>query len=68
MVYLLSLQVVKTATGASVGDPCTETMLRRTWDVEAYVGQRAQVRLVDDSSASWGHINFDDLRGEITCD
>lgn len=52
----------ETATGE-----CSETMITKTWDVAAHKGKRAQVRLVDRSSAGWGHINFDDLRGDIRC-
>ena len=52
----------ETATGE-----CTETMTTKTWDVAAYKGKRAKVILVDNSSDPWGHINFDDLRGDIRC-
>ena len=61
--FLLFLQAVRSDTGN-----CNETMTRKTWNVAAYIGQRARVRLIDFSSASWGHINFDDLKGDITCD
>ena len=43
---------------------CTETMRRARWDVSAYAGRRARIRLVDNSSGGWGHINFDDVRFE----
>jgi hypothetical protein len=43
---------------------CTETMLRVKWNVSAYRGQLAQIRLIDASSGGWGHINFDDVRFE----
>ena len=43
-------------------------MARETWDVEEFVGQRAQVKLIDASSGAWGHINFDDLNGDIDCE
>ena len=42
-------------------------MYRKSWDVKEFVGQYAQVRLVDERSCFWGHINFDDLRGDIIC-
>ena len=42
-------------------------MHRETWDVTDFYGEHAQVRLVDDSSVGWGHINFDDMKGDITC-
>lgn len=56
------LQAVRQATGN-----CHETMTRKTWDVAAFVAQLARVRLVDVSSGAWGHINFDDLKGELSC-
>jgi putative membrane-bound dehydrogenase-like protein len=31
-------------------------------DLRPYAGQQAMVRLVDESSNGWGHINFDDFR------
>ena len=46
---------------------CTETMERVTWDVMEFRGQKAQIKLVDDSSGAWGHINFDNLKGDMTC-
>ena len=42
-------------------------MYRKSWDVKEFIGQYAQVRLVDERSGGWGHINFDDLRGDIVC-
>ncbi|KAJ7370574.1 hypothetical protein OS493_031309 [Desmophyllum pertusum] len=59
---IIDHKAVKTSTGN-----CTETMTRKHWDVGAFIGQRARVKLVDRSSGDWGHINFDDLRGDISC-
>ena len=59
---LLLFQVVRNETGN-----CTETMHRKSWDVQDLIGQHARVRLIDDSSDGWGHINFDDLKGDIIC-
>ena len=39
----------------------------KSWDVKKFIGQYAQVRLVDESDCCWGHINFDDLKGDIIC-
>ena len=47
---------------------CHETMFRKTWDVGAFIGQRARVRLVDFGSEHWDDINFDDLKGDISCE
>ncbi|PFX18702.1 Fibrillin-2 [Stylophora pistillata] len=58
----LSIEVVRTETGN-----CRENMYRKSWNVEEYIGQYAQVRLVDESSGRWAHINFDDLKGDIIC-
>ena len=43
-------------------------MHRMSWDVQDLIGEHARVRLIDDSSGNWGHINFDDLKGDIICD
>ncbi|KAL9969832.1 hypothetical protein ACROYT_G022098 [Oculina patagonica] len=59
---IVNNQVVRNETGN-----CWETMYRKSWDVQEYIGQHACVRLVDDSSGGWGHINFDDLKGNIVC-
>ena len=40
----------------------TETMRRVTWNLTPFVGKRMQIRIVDDSSDPWGHINVDDFR------
>lgn len=43
-------------------------MIRKSWNVQEFIGQQARVKLIDDSSGDWGHINFDDLRGDIICE
>lgn len=55
-------RVVRKSTGK-----CTETMIRWGWYVGDLIGRSAKVRLIDRSSAGWGHINFDDLGGDIRC-
>lgn len=54
-------QAVKNETG-----DCSETMTRKEWNVKEFIGNNAQLRLVDLSSDGWAHINFDDLRGNIS--
>ena len=40
-------------------------MERKEWDVEPFIGLEVRVRLVDHTTH--GHINFDDLKGDIRC-
>ena len=40
----------------------TESMRRVQWDLSQHVGKQAQIRIVDDASGAWGHINADDFR------
>ena len=40
----------------------TETMHRVQWDLTPYTGKTGFIRIVDDSSGGWGHINVDDFQ------
>jgi putative membrane-bound dehydrogenase-like protein len=40
----------------------TETMRRVVVDLRAHVGKQIQVRIVDEHTGGWGHVNFDDFR------
>jgi len=48
---------VLTASGKNI-----ETMHKQAWNLESYIGQTAQIRIVDESQEGWGHINVDDFR------
>ena len=37
-------------------------MRRIVWDVSDRAGEQAYLKIVDQSSVSWGHVNFDDFR------
>lgn len=39
-----------------------EAMRREQWDVRAYFGRKARIRVIDNASGAWGHINVDDFR------
>lgn len=39
----------------------SESLNRLAWDVKAYKGQKAQIRIVDNARGSWGHILIDDI-------
>ena len=41
---------------------CDEAMTEKRWNVKDYAGKNAQLRLVDNFSGGWGHINFDHLQ------
>lgn len=43
-------------TGANSGN-----LTQRTWDVSAYIGQTAEIRIVDNSTGGWGFIMCDDI-------
>ena len=61
--FFLTPKVVRQGTGE-----CLETKVRKTIEVLEFIGhQHARVKLLDASAVSRGHINFDDLTGDISC-
>jgi fructan beta-fructosidase len=51
---LIHGQVVKSATGWR-----SDRLAPASWDVRRFLGQRAQVQIVDEAGGDWGHINVD---------
>ena len=49
---------------ASSTGECKETMREKVWNVTAWKGQTAQLKLIDNASSGWDHINFDHLLDE----
>jgi FG-GAP repeat len=47
---------------ARAGGRCDELLRRVTFDVARYAGRMGRIRIVDASSAKWGHISVDDIR------
>ena len=45
---------------------CHESMTQRSWNVTGYKNREAQLRLIDNRTDGWGHINFDHF--EEICD
>lgn len=43
-----------------------EQMRRVSIDLREHQGQQVAVRLIDESSGAWGHLNFDDFRFHVT--
>ena len=58
---LVSGQVIYSATS----DSNSETMVQKTFDVTNYREQAAQIRLVDESTGHWGHIEADHFEDSI---
>ena len=47
---------------------CHERMVKTSWNLQSFIGRKARLRLIDFSSAAWGHINFDEFKGDVsTC-
>ena len=53
---LINGQVERTATGEN-----TESLAWQSWDVSEFMGQAAQIEIIDNNSGSWGHILVDDI-------
>ena len=51
---LIRGQVVRSATGWR-----SDRLVPASWDVRRFLGQKAQVQIVDAASGDWGHINLD---------
>lgn len=43
----------------------SETYRRVQWDALQYAGQELYIKVVDNSTASWGHVNLDDVNVQI---
>jgi fructan beta-fructosidase len=54
VLLLVNGQVVDSATGQD-----EELLNWVSWNVTQYIGQKAQIEIVDQSSGGWGHINAD---------
>lgn len=53
---LVNGQVVRHATGKD-----TEALNWTSWDVGEFAGQKAQMRIVDNNTGGWGHVNVDHI-------
>jgi fructan beta-fructosidase len=56
VLLLVDGQVVDSATGQD-----EELLNWVSWNVTQYIGQKAQIEIVDQSSGGWGHINADEF-------
>ena len=53
---LIRGQVVRSATGWR-----SDRLVPASWDVRRFLGQKAQVQIIDAASGDWGHINVDHI-------
>jgi fructan beta-fructosidase len=52
-------KVVRTATGPNKVPGGTERLDPAGWDVREFAGKKARLRIVDEATGGWGHINID---------
>jgi len=53
---LIGGKIVRSATGWR-----SDRLTAESWDVSRFLGQEAQVQIVDEASGDWGHINVDHI-------
>jgi fructan beta-fructosidase len=53
---LIHGKIVRSATGWR-----SDRLAPASWDVSQFLGQKAQVQIVDEASGDWGHINVDQI-------
>ncbi len=49
-------KIVRSATGWN-----SDRLAAASWDVRPWIGQRAQIQIVDEASGTWGHLNVDHI-------
>lgn len=58
---LIDGQVVRQATGLNDAPGGSENLEAQWWDVSGFVGKPAMIRITDQATGGWGHINVDHL-------
>ncbi len=58
---LIDGKAVRTATGPNDKPGGVETLAPESWEVSEFVGKTAVIRVVDEATGGWGHINVDHL-------
>jgi fructan beta-fructosidase len=54
-------KVVRTATGPNKKPGGTEHLDPASWEVSDLAGKKARIRIVDEATGGWGHINIDHI-------
>src|SRR6476646_2695644 len=58
---LVGGKAVRTATGPNDKPGGSEHLDWHTWDVAEFTGKKAVIRIVDEETGGWGHINVDHI-------
>lgn len=58
---LVGGKVVRRATGLNDSPGGSEALEQASWDVTELAGQKAMLRIVDQATGGWGHINVDHI-------
>jgi fructan beta-fructosidase len=58
---LVNGQVVRSATGPNDKDGGSEALEQHSWDVTEFMGENAVIRIVDQATGGWGHLNVDHI-------
>ncbi|MHB1305705.1 MAG: GH32 C-terminal domain-containing protein [Limisphaerales bacterium] len=61
MHLLIDGRIVRTATGPNDQPGGREELASDSWDVSEFAGQTAVIRIVDQATGGWGHLNVDHL-------
>jgi fructan beta-fructosidase len=56
---LVDGNVVRTATGPNTEPGGSEDLEPGGWDVAEFAGKQARIRVVDEATGGWGHVNLD---------
>lgn len=58
---LVGNQIERRATGPNEKPGGTEALAPDSWDVAEFIGQTARLRIVDEATGGWGHLNVDHI-------
>lgn len=59
-------QIVHRSTGSNDQPGGSESLAPDYWEVSGLIGQQARIRIVDQATGSWGHINVDQIQQSDT--
>ncbi len=54
-------RVVRTSSGGNSQPGGSESLAPESWDIKEFVGQSAILRIIDQATGGWGHINVDHI-------